>query len=182
MARWNGSFGAEDGAGKVGKVPVFYIRKGVFCVRKRVIPHNPKSEDQTVTRAKMGAIGRITGAVNRSSENLVPLFNSLAEGGQTWNNALSKYISGKNFANMTAAEAAYTSNKTVYDAAGATVKWLPISLTDSEGTTTTISVGQLMAYVYYASYIANESDATAAPASVDAEGLATYISNNLKTA
>ena len=116
MAKVTGPLMSLDASGTVAGTVVFSKWHGRNYVRQRVIPQNPRSEDQEFARNDMRVSAAIQRFVNlsedlRGSETLTDkeLLSAGAPTDLAWNSWLVRAIIGTGGANITAAKAAYAS-------------------------------------------------------------------------
>lgn len=163
-------------SGKVGKRLVPYQSLGQQILRSQGKVRNPDTTEQRHVRAIAGVIGIATKNVVKGGV-LQTYFKEIAKNPRTWNAEFAHYAYGKDLANAEAAITAYSDSsvKSKFDTAVASTKITGFSMGDGEGES--LTAGEALAIAYNASYMANESDATASLAEVTAEQLATYVQN-----
>lgn len=163
-------------SGKVGKRLVPYQSLGQQVLRSQGKVRNPDTTEQRHVRAIAGVIGIATKNVVKGG-TLQSYFKEIAKNPRTWNAEFAHYAYGKDLANAEAAIEACADNtvKGKFETAAALTKITGFSMGDGEGES--LTAAEALAIAYNASYLANESDATASMADVTAEQLATYCQN-----
>lgn len=131
MAKVTGPLFSLDARNAIGKAIVYSYWKGVNYVRSRVIPKNPKKDDQAEVRTYLGAVGKNSKAMGRATvalpveSALVTQVKLVTPADQSWTSYFAKTQIGSALAAIKAAITAYaalsTANKALWVTGAATV-------------------------------------------------------------
>lgn len=105
-AKVTGPLLSFDASGTVGKTATYSKWKGRNYTRLRVVPKNPQSASQGITRTIMGAIGKVIRAISPTGI-LYTQLSAVVPADQGWNGYFTREMSGSNFANFEASRTAY---------------------------------------------------------------------------
>jgi len=121
MARVRGPLNSQWASGSVGDT-VFSPRRGVFVVRVRAIPANPRSDTQVANRTKLAVVAQIIRrtkvtnlTITGEMMDIEAHYRDRVTTGQVWNSIFSRRILGVGNAN-------YDADITAYDALAMGVK------------------------------------------------------------
>jgi len=89
MAKVTGPLASFSATGKIGKTLVFFSHLGRNVVRSLVTPANPQTETQGDQRLLLGALGKASKAVAKTSAYLTDV-KTVTPSGQTWVSAFVK--------------------------------------------------------------------------------------------
>jgi len=118
MAKVTGPLFSLDARNAIGKAIVYSYWKGVNYVRARVIPKNPKEDDQAEVRTYLGAVGKNGKAMQRATvalpveSALITQVKAVTPADQSWMSYFAKTQIGSAMAAIKAAIIAYAALET----------------------------------------------------------------------
>jgi len=131
MAKVTGPLFSLDARNAIGKAIVYSYWKGINYVRSRVIPKNPKADDQAEVRTYLGAVGKNNKAIERATvllpveAALLTQIKEVTPADQSWASYFAKTSIGSASAAIKAAIAAYglllTAKKALWAAGAASI-------------------------------------------------------------
>ena len=168
MAKTTGPLLSFDASGTTGKVMTASKWKGRTYMRLRVIPKNPKSDDQAGLRTVFGAVAKNAKQILPASD-LYTQIVAVTPQDQSWISYLAKVTIGPNGDDFAAAKTAYNlmGNATVkgyFDAAAPTVGLSGFEL--PYGTYGAVSAGLQLWACAYAAFRLGLAIAPVTPASM----------------
>ena len=162
MAKVNGPLFSLDARNKVGDAIVYSIWKGRNYVRSRIVPHNPKSDDQAAARLHLGSVGKNNKMIQCKSKgdpgdsDLYTSILAKTPADQSWMSFFAAAQIGPGSSTIRAARAAYAlldqTKKGYWTTAAATI---PLSGFDiGYGTDAPITPGEQLFICAYGAYTA----------------------------
>ena len=115
MAKVTGPLLSFDASGSIGNNATYSKWKGRNYTRLRVIPRNPKSDDQALSRTALGAIGKNNKQIVKGA-TLQTQVLAVTPTDQSWVSYLASVMAGSGFADFQRAQNDYN------DAGNVTVK------------------------------------------------------------